>query len=50
MREAYAARSGEYIALLGSVEAAAENDRALIARWVAGLTGSAIDVGCGPGH
>lgn len=50
MREAYAARAGEYIAVLGSVEATAGNDRALIARWAAGLTGSAVDVGCGPGH
>lgn len=50
VREAYAARAGEYIALLGSVEAASGQDRALIARWAAGLTGSVVDAGCGPGH
>ncbi|SMH48550.1 Methyltransferase domain-containing protein [Rathayibacter oskolensis] len=50
VRRAYTARAEEYRALLGTVEAADDRDRALIASWAAELEGAVIDAGCGPGH
>ncbi|MGH1565820.1 class I SAM-dependent methyltransferase [Mumia sp. DW29H23] len=47
---AYDARAAEYIELLGSVEQMAEQDRATIGRWQAGIDGDILDAGCGPGH
>lgn len=48
--EAYAARAGEYTDLFGSMDAVHDDDRALVGRWAAGLTGRVVDAGCGPGH
>ena len=50
VRNDYAARAGEYIALLGSIEAAASEDRALVSSWAQGIDGLVVDVGCGPGQ
>ncbi|MCP3426959.1 class I SAM-dependent methyltransferase [Rothia sp. AR01] len=47
---AYTARADEYAGLLGSVEAMAPEDRALIARFADDVAGPVCDVGCGPGH
>ena len=47
---AYAERAGEYIDALGSIEATAEEDRALIGDWADSVTSRILDVGCGPGH
>lgn len=47
---AYSKRAGEYVAVLGSIEATHPEDRQLIAEWVAPLAGPVIDAGCGPGH
>jgi len=49
-RDAYAARAGEYAALLGSVDAMSPVDRRLIGRWSASVNGRVVDAGCGPGH
>ena len=49
-RDAYAARAGEYVALLGSVDAMSPLDRGLIHAWSAGIDGRVVDAGCGPGH
>ncbi|MGF0115132.1 class I SAM-dependent methyltransferase [Promicromonospora sp. Marseille-Q5078] len=53
MRDAsadYAARAEEYTALFGSMDAVHDDDRDLVTRWAAGLTGRVVDAGCGPGH
>lgn len=50
VRRAYTARADDYIHVLGSIEATAQEDRQLIARWVASIDGLVLDVGCGPGH
>lgn len=50
VQAAYAARAGEYTRLLGSVEDMHPGDRQRIRRWSAGLGGTVLDVGCGPGH
>lgn len=50
VRTAYAARSAEYTAVLGAVEASPERDRDLIAHWADRLSGPVVDAGCGPGH
>ncbi|MFE5307880.1 class I SAM-dependent methyltransferase [Isoptericola sp. NPDC056605] len=47
---AYAARAQEYTDLFGSMDAVHDDDRALVERWAAGLTGRVVDAGCGPGH
>jgi len=47
---AYAARAEEYTALFGSMDAVHDDDRDLVERWAAGLTGHVVDAGCGPGH
>lgn len=49
-RRAYARRSDEYIAALGTVEAMNVHDRLLIAQWGASVEGPALDAGSGPGH
>lgn len=50
VRQAYTARADEYTDVLGSIEATAEEDQQLIARWAGSLDGLILDVGCGPGH
>ncbi len=50
VREAYAARAAEYISLFGSIETAAEQDRAYVLAWAGAVDGRIIDVGCGPGQ
>jgi SAM-dependent methyltransferase len=50
IRKAYADRASEYISLFGSVDAANEQDRQLVALWAKSLRGPVVDVGCGPGH
>lgn len=50
VRAAYGRRAGEYIARLGSIDATARADQALIKSWGRGVHGSVLDVGCGPGH
>ena len=47
---AYSARAKEYAAALGRMEATAQKDRRLIARWARGVQGRIVDLGCGPGH
>ncbi|MFD6179147.1 MULTISPECIES: class I SAM-dependent methyltransferase [unclassified Isoptericola] len=47
---AYAARAQEYTDLFGSMASVHEDDRDLVARWAAGLTGRVLDAGCGPGQ
>ncbi|RLP73218.1 class I SAM-dependent methyltransferase [Mycetocola tolaasinivorans] len=48
--EAYGARSAEYVAVLGHIDATAAEDRDLLRTWARGITGEVLDVGCGPGH
>ncbi|UAL30410.1 class I SAM-dependent methyltransferase [Nocardioides rotundus] len=50
VRDAYARRAGEYIARLGSIDATAPADQALIEAWGRGVQGQVLDVGCGPGQ
>lgn len=50
VRDAYAARAAEYIDLLGSIDATAEQDREQILAWARGVPGRIVDVGCGPGQ
>jgi SAM-dependent methyltransferase len=50
VEEAYSKRAGEYVAVLGSMEAMHPADRKLIAEWVLPLVGPVVDAGCGPGH
>ncbi len=50
MRDAYGARSAEYIELFGGIDAAAEADRTAVLAWARGLAGPVVDVGCGPGQ
>jgi len=47
---AYSARAAEYIDALGSVGSAHPSDRQLIDTWSDGVSGDALDAGCGPGH
>ena len=47
---AYGARAAEYINLFGGIDAAAEADRNAVLTWARGLTGTIMDVGCGPGQ
>lgn len=50
VRSAYGARAGEYIERFGTIDAAAEEDRALVLAWATQLEGRVLDLGCGPGH
>lgn len=47
---AYDARAAEYIAIAGSLEQMAAEDREVIAAWRDATTGPLLDAGCGPGH
>ena len=50
VRDAYSARSEQYISLLGGGWQDHEDDTALVRRHLTGLTGTVLDLGCGPGH
>jgi SAM-dependent methyltransferase len=50
VRDAYAARSEEYAALFGTIDAAAEQDREYVLAWARGIEGRIVDLGCGPGQ
>lgn len=50
VRDAYTDRAGDYIDLLGSIDATATEDRHLIAGWAEDVDGLVLDVGCGPGQ
>jgi SAM-dependent methyltransferase len=50
VRDAYAAAATRYIDLLGAIERVHADDLAFIHRHLGALTGSVLDLGCGPGH
>jgi ubiquinone/menaquinone biosynthesis C-methylase UbiE len=50
VREAYAARAGEYTSRFGTIEATAELDRQYVLAWARAVDGRIVDVGCGPGQ
>jgi ubiquinone/menaquinone biosynthesis C-methylase UbiE len=50
VREAYAARAGEYTSRFGTIETAAELDRQYVLAWARAVDGRIVDVGCGPGQ
>jgi len=50
VRDAYAALSEQYIALVGGDRATPEPERSLIRRHLTGVPGPVLDLGCGPGH
>lgn len=50
VRASYAARSQEYIDLLGSLSSTHPSDRALVGTWARALAGPVLDAGCGPGQ
>ena len=47
---AYAQRSSEYIALLGSMSSVHPSDRQIVTTWAQHLEGAVVDAGCGPGQ
>lgn len=47
---AYDRRAGEYIELLGRVDATSCRDRLAIESWADGIDGAILDAGCGPGQ
>lgn len=47
---AYSERAQEYSTALGHLEATKEPDRKLIRSWSNSVSGSILDLGCGPGH
>ena len=49
-RSAYGARAAEYTRQLGSIGDTHELDRRRIGDWAAGIEGSVVDAGCGPGQ
>ncbi|MEV4713822.1 class I SAM-dependent methyltransferase [Micromonospora sp. NPDC049374] len=50
VRDAYSSMSAQYIALLDGGGQAHLDDTALIRGHLAGLHGTVLDLGCGPGH
>ncbi|MFM1727276.1 class I SAM-dependent methyltransferase [Prescottella soli] len=50
VREAYTARSREYVDLFGSMTSTHPSDRTLVGSWAEPLTGPVLDAGCGPGQ
>lgn len=50
VRAAYAGRAEEYAGLLGTVASLAAPDLTFVGAWARSVTGSVIDVGCGPGQ
>ncbi len=47
---AYSERAQEYSTALGHLKATKEPDRKLISSWSSSVSGSILDLGCGPGH
>ena len=47
---AYSQRAQEYSAALGTIDAAADQDRSTITAWALACQGTVVDAGCGPGH
>jgi SAM-dependent methyltransferase len=47
--DAYDARAGEYVALIGEVEQLVDADRDEVGRWADAVDGRILDAGCGPG-
>lgn len=50
VRDAYAARSSEYIEAVGQIEHAATQDREFVLAWAQRVDGPIVDAGCGPGQ
>ncbi|MDR6865761.1 SAM-dependent methyltransferase [Microbacterium resistens] len=50
VRASYGARADECVAAFGSIDHAADPDRALIEAWALGIEGPVLDVGCGAGQ
>jgi SAM-dependent methyltransferase len=50
VRDAYSSRSEQYIGLFDGTGQDHEDDVALVRRYLTGLTGPVLDLGCGPGH
>ena len=50
MRDAYSVMSEQYIALSAGGWQEHEQDTALVGRYLTGLSGPVLDLGCGPGH
>lgn len=50
VRDAYSARSTEYVDTLGSIEETAEHDRNYVLAWATQVDGLILDAGCGPGQ
>jgi SAM-dependent methyltransferase len=50
VRDAYPSMSEPYIALVEDARQMPEQDRSLIRRHLAGVSGAVLDLGCGPGH
>lgn len=50
IRDAYGARSDEYVSALGSVSDMAHEDATLTEAWGRSVVGRVIDAGSGPGH
>ena len=48
--DAYSSMSKQYIGLVGDGSQEHEHDMSLVRRHLAGLAGSVLDLGCGPGH
>ena len=47
---AYGARAAEYVQAVGTMEATAPQDRALVEHWATQTAGPLLDLGCGPGQ
>lgn len=50
VRDAYSARSQEYVEVVGQIEHAATPDREFLLAWAQGVAGPLVDAGCGPGQ
>jgi SAM-dependent methyltransferase len=50
VRDAYSSLSAQYIDLVERGRQEHEDDVALVRRYLAGLPGPVLDLGCGPGH
>lgn len=50
VRDAYSSMSKQYIRLVGACSQEHDDDMSLVRRHLAGMAGSVLDLGCGPGH
>lgn len=50
VRQAYSAMAGVYLERLATMDVVHPDDRRLIERFLTGLDGPVLDLGCGPGH